>query len=139
MNDIELYSADLCQFFNSLSSLKDTEFHVYQLTHSYDIPDSKEFYYFIAPYTENTMNAIIAFLQFEAAAIDIPYELSHQELLHLLSQFYDCVISPYPAAFATVIDVYVNWSTWEGIKLQQVSLFHREGLTQLLERIVRKT
>ncbi|MGM1023196.1 MAG: hypothetical protein ACQEXV_22420 [Bacillota bacterium] len=116
-------------------SLKDGKHYAYVLSHTYD-QDPTRLFYFRAPYSEEVMNALIAFIQYQCSAIEITYSMDQTEIVEILTTLYDCTESKEPILNATKIDLYVNWERWVHPDLRTVSLFMRDELNSMLHNFL---
>ncbi|WP_240416716.1 hypothetical protein [Paenibacillus periandrae] len=116
------------------NSLSDGMEYSYVLTHTYDL--KPRFFYLSAPYPIATMNALIAFIQFECFEIDETYGMDQTDILTVLTQIYECVQTTLVLPHATEIDLNHNWEYWCSSQVQSIPLFQKEQLRELLQQIV---
>lgn len=121
-------------------SIKDAELYyaqLFALTHTYDAsPDRKVFV--ITPYSYDTRNALIAYIQYEAAEIDDHYSMDQDEIIEALVKFYDCEKLILPSEDYQEINLYINWEQFCGYAegIQSIKMFKRDGLTELLKAYI---
>ncbi|MFB5678792.1 hypothetical protein [Paenibacillus terreus] len=114
-------------------TIKDKEQHTFVLTHTYD--QETRLFFFRGPYAEETMNALIAYIQHKGSEIDMAYGMDQTEVITVLKKFYDCSDTDLSMG-ATEIDLYINWEQWAGADLLNVAPFEREGLDEFLKTLI---
>lgn len=114
---------------------------LYYLTHTYNHDPNRKLY-FLAPYDFDTLNAICAYIQFECAELDTCYSMDESEVIELLEIYYDCQSSfsanKPDVKKAEEIDLYINWETHCGSKVQLVDSLKRDGMDDYFKRYIEK-
>lgn len=120
----------------NLESIIGDKFYTYKFTHTYDIKPSP--IYFKSKLAPNTMDLLIAFIQFEGSDIDQEYGLGQEEVVPLLVKYYDGESAEPKKRGVTEINLYDNWEIWAGVsdKVMGIELFKREGLIEDLKKII---
>lgn len=130
------YRDQVIERLNGSDTLVDGSSYNYVLTHTHDF--TPRFFYVIAPYSLDTMNALIAYIQFESCDIEETYGMDQTDVIEVLTKLYNCEKSDKPLDDAYEIDLYLNWEQWVAVSsdVQSVLLFKRENLTELLQQII---
>lgn len=108
----------------------------YVLTHTHD--ESPRKFYLKAPYSEDTMNVLIAFIQFESNDIDDIYGMDQCDVIEVLKALYGCEPIQESLPEATEIDLYLNWEIWCGVsdRVQALSYLGHEQLKSMLQGFI---
>lgn len=127
----------LIERINALTDLHSKETYTYRLTHRYDHTPRK--FYIQANIPPFVMDALIAFLQFEAAEKLQEYNMDQIEAIAILKDFYN--VQECKRSKSTEIDLYYNWEWWCGVanQLSDVKLFQRDGLLEKFKQLYEKT
>lgn len=114
---------------------------LYFLTHTYNVDPNRKLYV-AAPYDYETINAIIAYIQFECTELDNTYSMDESEVIEILEKFYECRSSfsavKEEVKKAKAIDLYINWESHCGSKVQTVEFLERDGMKVMLQEYVDK-
>lgn len=113
--------------------LKDGNGNHYVLTHTHD--RSPRHFYVIAPYSTDTMNALVAFIQQEASNIEETYGMDQADVIEVLTKLYGCEASSEKLENAYEIDLFLNWEMWASSDVLSIPALKRDGLTEILRTI----
>jgi hypothetical protein len=92
-----------------------------------------------APYTLDTFDVIVAFIQYECSEIEESFGMDQENVIKVLEKFYGCkeLETPNRTSYYEV-DLYENWEMFCGTadQIQSLELLKREGLKELLMEFV---
>ncbi|MFC5402352.1 hypothetical protein [Cohnella soli] len=108
----------------------------YALTHTHD--ESPRQFYIKAPYSEDTMNVLIAFIQFASSELDECFGMDQADIIDVLKELYDCEPSQDPLPDAAEIDLYLNWEIWCGVgdRVQALEYLGHDRLNGILQGFI---
>lgn len=121
-----------------LESIVGEKYYTYKLSHTYD--EEPKPIYIKAKIEPNTMDLLIAYIQFEGSDIDQEYGLGQEEVAPLLVKYFGCEIVSERKRGVRKIDLYENWEIWCGVadKVMEIELFksNRDAIVNDLKSVI---
>jgi hypothetical protein len=121
-----------------LDSFTGDKFLTYKLSHTYEIEPTP--IYVKSKIAPDTMNLLIAYIQFEGAEIKEEYGLGQEEVVPLLTKYFDVEVVSERKRGLYNIDLYENWEIWCGVadKVMELDFFksNKENLINDLKSVI---
>ncbi|WP_342423098.1 hypothetical protein [Paenibacillus sp. FSL E2-0178] len=130
-------SVQIVEKVSKKKKLETSKNHLYCLTHTYDNEPRK--YWVSAPYTLDTFDVIVAFIQYECSEIEESFGMDQEDVIKVLERFYGCKELETPDRISYYeVDLYENWEMFCGTadQIQSIELLKREGLNEVLAEFV---